>query len=577
MSAVVKSPVVVCPTQQIDAELGIRLLALVVEASGDEAYRVSFRRSPTGPFVAGVLTHEQGEVWSLVEDGTGGATRVAWTSSDEVFALAVGHDATANSSGVADAAPHWPAPVRERLARRGLSGPGTVAFDAGWFLTELATSALDHPILLPDGASKLGLKGLQRAAAILSAVTLAVAADAHGASGADGLARLLGCALDAEQPVEHALAWSGDGRLIGEFEGGELAQLGTDIDDGCRVALGTGLLRVVFPALEPLGLGLGPLVLTGAADPCAKVIHTDSVGAGCVVGEVDPGGAAERAGVVPGMTLSHLSGPSLRLPPRGPDALSFEGVLDAIDTRRSMGRPLTITFETAAPITHLYAVEMPAAATLHALAATVDGGPWVQSPDVGVGASLDALCGRDLVWREDTPRLFLGEAGSVTGAHTDMCPQVQMAHALAGTKLLGVASQRATPRLRGEHAPDGQGEDDHNFEREATSAPTDRPLTERGSRLLGDPEMTIAVLRVGDLAVFDSGALHFASNGAEAVCGAVYHGLMTRGAVPRLRLAAAAYTASRAQTGDAYGGHLFAPELLRLVERRLAASSRVDG
>jgi hypothetical protein len=573
MNADVDYPVDVCPTQQVNAELGIRLLALVVEENGDEAYRVSFRKSPTGPFVAGVLMHEQGEVWALRddrEDREDGATRVVWTSPDAVFALALGHEPTAGSSSVrasvTDAAPYWPAPITERLASRGLSGPGTLAFDAGWFLTELTTSTLDHPILLSDGASKLGLKGLQQAADILDAVPLVAAA-------AGGLAGLLGRAV-------HALAWSGDGRLIAEFDGAELAQLGTDIADGCQVALGTGPLPVVFAPLEPLGLGLGPLVHAAPSGPSAKFIHTNSVGAGCIVGEVDPGGAAERAGVRPGMALSQLSGPSLRLPTRGPDALSFEAVLDAIDTRRSTGRPLTITFETAAPVSHLYAVEMPAAAALDAIAATVNGAPRSQSPDIGVGASLDVLCSRSLVWREDTPRLFLGEAGSVTAAHTDMCPQLQMAHALSGTKLLGVASHRATPRLRDEHAADAESQDNagdnDNFEHEATSIPTDRPLTERESQLLGDPEMTIAVLRVGDLAVFDSGALHFASNGAEGICAAIYHGSITHAAVPRLRLAAAAHVALRAQTGNAYDDHLFAPELLRLVERRLAAASRAD-
>jgi hypothetical protein len=69
--------------------------------------------------------------------------------------------------------------------------------------------------------------------------------------------------------------------------------------------------------------------------------------------------------------------------------------------------------------------------------------------------------------------------------------------------------------------------------------------------------------------VFDSGALHFASNGAEGISGALYHGLITPGAVPRLRLAAAARAGSRPATG-VYSGHLFASELLRLVEQRLA-------
>ena len=545
------------------AGLGIRLLALVVEASGDEAYRVLFRGSSAAPFAAGVMTNAHGDAWDLLADGASGPTRLTWTSPDAVFALALGRDATAAPPGMSEAAPHWPAQVTERLLRRRLSGPGTVAFDAGWFLAELATSALDRPILLPDAAAKLGLTGLERATAILSA------------SGASGLVELLVRALDAERPLDQALAWSGEGRLIGEFHDGELAQLGADIDDGCRAALGTGPLEVVFASSEPLGLGLGPLLPADASRP-QEAHPVDSVGAGCVVGEVDPGGAAERAGVMPGMALSHLSDPYLNLPPRGPDALSFEAVLDAIDARRLVDRPLAVTFDTAAPVTHLYAVEMPAAAALHTLASVVDGGPRGRSSDVGVGASLDALCGRALVWREETPRLFLGEAGSVSCAHTDMCPQVQMAHALVGTKLLGVASHHATPRLRAEHAPDGEGEDGDVLEYEATIVPTDRPLTARASRLLADPEVSVAVLRAGDLAVFDSGALHFACNGAEAISGALYHGLITPAAVPKLRRAAAVHSAASDPAGDAYGGHLFAPELLRLVEQRLAASGRAS-
>ena len=522
------------PTLELGAGLGLRLLALVVDASGGESYRVSLRTSPAAPFVPGVLAHAHGEAWDLRAGGE--STRITWTAPDEVLALALalGRDAAA----VAEAAPSWPAPIVAHLVRRRLSGPGTVAFDAGWFLSELSTSPLDHPLLLLDAASKLGLAGLERAGTILR-----VAEDR-----ADGLTELLVRALGKK-------TWSGEGRLIGEFHGGELAQLGADIGEGCQAAMGTGPLRVVFPPSEPMGLGLGPLLHTDGVD---------SAGTGCVVGEVDPGGAAERSGLRPGMALRYLSNPRLDLPSRGPGALSFEGVLDAIDTRRAEGRPLTVTFDTAAQATHLYAVEMPAAEALRALAETVGRGLWMQSRDVGVGAPLDALCGRTLLWREGTPRLFLGEAGSVTSAHTDMCPQVQMAHALVGTKLVGVASHGATPRLRAEHVP---GDD------EPTSVPTDRPLTARAHRLLCDPDVTVVLLRAGDLAVFDSGALHFASSGAEAISGALYHGLITPAAVPRLRLAAAAHSGSSA---GAYSGHLYAPELLRLAERQLSVLARVD-
>ncbi len=555
-------------TLRIHAKLYIQPLALVVEASGRELWHVSSSTSSEGPFVQGVMTCVGGAAWDLLEHGADEATRVSWTSPDDAFALAVGQPAP-DPRGLAEAAPHWPDSVMGPLARRGLSGPGTVAFDAGWFLDELATSALEHPIVLPAASSKLGLAGLQSATTVLR--TLAAAAGAVGSSSHSGLAELLLRAVREERPSEPGLAWGGDGRLIGEYPGGELGQLGDRVDDGCRAALGTGPLEVVFASDEPLGLGLGPLLYAEDAEAFGGRTDDGSVGVGCVAGEVEPGGAAERAGVRPGMPLAHLSGPHLPLPGLGPDALSFEEVLDAIDTRRALGHPLTITFDTAAPVTHLYAVEMPAATALRAVAARGGEAALVRSRDVGVGASFDALCGRALIWREQTPRLFLGEPGSVTCAHTDMCPQVQMAHGLVGTKLVGVASHSATSRLAAEHAPDDEGEDGEFLEGEATTVPTDRPLTARAARMLCDPEVSVAVLRAGDLAVFDSGALHFVSNGAEALSGAVYHGLITPGAVPRLRRAAAAHHGSQGSAGDGYSDHLFAPELLRLVEQRLAS------
>ena len=555
-----------CPTQEVGAGLSIRLLAHVVDASGDERYRVVFRTAARDPFVSGAMTHVHGETWDLHADGARGTTRVTWASPDAVFALALGHDATVAAAGVAEAAPHWPTTVVDRLVKRRLSGPGTVAFDAEWFLAELATSALEHPLLLPGATEKLGLAGLERATVVLAGL---IAEKEQQASWPSGLAELLVNALDGEQPLGPVPDWGGEGRLIGEFYDGELAQVGTDIDDGCRAALGWGPLEVVFAPLEPMGLGLGPALPTDTAADRGEAHDVDSVGAGCLAGEVTPGGAADRAGVMPGMVLSHLSRPHVDLAAGGPDALSFEEVLDTIDARRASGLPLSITFETAVQVSRLYAVEMPAAVALGVLAATADEGLRVPPRDVGVGASLDALCGHTLVWREDTPRLFLGESGSVTCAHTDICPQVQMVHALVGTKLLGVAAHHATPRLRAEHALADEDEDGNLLEHESTSVSTDRPLSARALRLLCDPEVTIAVLQPGDLALFDSGALHFASNGKAGISGAVYHGLITPATVPRLRLAAAAGGGSRPELG-AYSGHMFAADLLHLVERQLA-------
>jgi hypothetical protein len=360
--------------------------------------------------------------------------------------------------------------------------------------------------------------------------------------------------LSAERTTESAFDWGGDGRLIGEYARGEHGQLGTDVADGCRAALGTGSLQVVFDAAEPLGLGLGPLQPPDSTGPRGDPA---SVGRGAEVGEVEAHGAAARAGVRAGMVLSRLTNPDLLLSSNGRSSLPFEAVLEEIDARRATGLPLTVTFDTAAAVTHLYAVEMPAAATLAAFAAAQGVAPPTTRIDVGVGA---ALRGVAPLWREQTPGLFLGEAGSLTCAHTDICPQLEMAHGLLGLKVLGVASHAATPRLLAKHGEDA--------DEEATRVPTDRPLTRRQARLLGDADVTLVLLSDGDLAVFDSGALHFASNGAGGLNAALYHGMITAGAVARLRLAAAKASGSADSADSAYRNHLFASDLLRIVESR---------
>jgi hypothetical protein len=104
----------------------------------------------------------------------------------------------------------------------------------------------------------------------------------------------------------------------------------------------------------------------------------------------------------------------------------------------------------------------------------------------------------------------------------------------------------------------------------ATYVPTDRPLSPRQADLLGDPDMTLVLLQEGDLAVFDSGALHFASNGADGCSGALFHGTITAAALPRLRQAAE--RGPRRPTEGGYGDHLHAEDLLHLVDARLASS-----
>jgi len=563
-----------CSSHHLGDGRSVRLLALELGASGDETYHVSFSPGAGAAFRSGVMKHAAGRSWDLIEGASTSCTTVVFGSPDEVFSLAFGESHVSQrafAAKVTEAAPHWPTLLTERLARRRLSGGGTVAFDTRWFLSELATSPMDRPLLFPNAASKLGLAGLERASAIVRGFADACEVTGQGEAHDNALAKGLLRVLSAERASDSALDWDGEGRLIGEYMSGELAQLGTDIGDGCRAGIGTGPLDVVFDPAEPLGVSLGPLLPADSTDSGADDNDQGSIGMGAQVGEVEAGGAAERAGVTAGMVLAHFSEPDLVLSPHGPASVPFEVLLNEIDERVATGQALAVTFDTAAPVTHHYAVEMPADAALAAVAAARSLDPeMVRFDGVGVGAAFDTLCGRALLWREDTPRLFIGEAGSLTCAHTDICPQLEMAHGLLGLKILGVASHDASPRLIAEHAGDEVAGPEDAGDEEATRVPTDRPLTARQSRLLGDVDVTMALLQDGDLAVFDSGALHFASNGADGLNCALYHGLITPAAVPRLRLAAAKAAGSHSSSDGAYRDHLFAADLLRVVEPLLA-------
>ena len=565
------------PSLLVRGDLSVRLLALELSADASETYHVSFSPEPGAPFRGGTLRHAADDVWGLTGSDSATLVNIPFGSPDDLFAAALGQSAATSqvfAAMVSAAAPHWPNQVTSRLTRRRLSGAGTIAFDADWFLSELATSAIDRPLLFPGATSKLGLAGLRRASNILrqSGATQSNTPD-------NSLTNILLQSLHAERASSGPSHWAGEGRWIGEYPSGELAQLGTDIGDGCRASIGSGLRQVVFAPDQPLGLSLGPLQ---PADPSPETPQAhrgdesdqSSLGMGIDVGEVEPGGAADRAGVIPGMVLSRLSDPTLVASNGGRSSVPFETVLDEIDRRRAAGLALSVTFDSAAPVTNLYAVEMPANAVLAALAAASGSITSTMAPlDIAVGDALNALCEGALLWREDTPRLFLGEASSMTCAHTDICPQLELAHGLFGLKILGVASHKETARLSAEHGGN-EAAADEAAGYEATRVPTDRPLTPTQSRLLGDTDITLALLQQGDLAVFDSGALHFASNGANGPSGALYHGVITAAAVPRLRIAAAKPAESHTDADGAYRHHLFAADLLRVVETLMASRHR---
>jgi len=267
------------------------------------------------------------------------------------------------------------------------------------------------------------------------------------------------------------------------------------------------------------------------------------------------------------MVFSRLARPDLQLALAGASQVPHEEILAEIDRRLDKGQPLTVIFDTAAPAKRLYAVEMDAGPALAALALTEGVAP---PASLDPGRHIDHLTGGAFLWRETTPRLFLGDCGSMTCAHKDITPQLELAHGLFGTKLVGVASPGATPRLAELHAASESEDDEEEWDEgeDATRIPTDRELGPRQRSLLSDGALSVAALGEGSLLVFASGQLHFASNGADLMSGALYHGAVTRAALPALRAAAAADARSSADAqGGAYANHLHARDVLREISR----------
>ena len=483
----------------------LKLLALDIRRGGlDEVYHVEFDGNP------GRLRPLKGDEWSLSVAGEQNADQVLRLGEPEdVFAAALGGGSSPSQRRSRDecfeelirAAPHWNSatggtPILRNLARRGISGEGTIAFDGATFLALLqSASPVERPLLLPQATRVLAdeLGRLERAASLLSAFATTLRAGRVDVSSnafaetfirADRAERAvnairawqretdgappLGETEAAEAAEEQEAPWDGAGRLIGEWPDGDLAQVGRDVKHGCELAVGKGLHTATFAPSEPLGIGFGPLSLRD--------------GIGCQVGEVDPGSAAERLGVTAGMVVHQITRPDVV----GLAGRPFDEVLGLIDARRDAGDDLTVVFDTAAPVGHLYAVEMPSVAALRAIAisearteddwcaADADASAALQralrgqaEPAQGQGRGQGAAppppgC---ILWHEAETKAFVGDAGSMTCAHVDIAPQLELAHGLHGVKFVGVGTYEATPRLLREHAAaalDDEEEDDED-------------------------------------------------------------------------------------------------------------------
>ena len=220
--------------------LSLRMLALELEP-GHERYVTQVRGVGEAEWsAAAALLHTGGTDWLL------GDETVTLGTPDGVYADVMAlcsPEVPSDRGGLGADVPHWPAEVVSSLERRGLHGSGMVAFCPEHFLSVIASSPMDTAVLLPHAESRLGVAGLRRAGRICrraaaafkrceaEAATTIVAKttfDEYGrrrtSTPASANAAFLATMQAAARADERAWSRSASvGRLVGEFDSGELA------------------------------------------------------------------------------------------------------------------------------------------------------------------------------------------------------------------------------------------------------------------------------------------------------------------------------------------------------------------
>lgn len=163
VDAIALAPSVVCQR----AGAVCRLHSLTLKPGMADTYNVSISPKGGAAWCKGTLRHLADNEWRLCAPGSNGNTLpdvVSLGSPEAVYAAAVAPHADAEvSEDIQRAAPFWPEQLVRKLEAYGLHGEGTIVFDTTSFLSLLTKSSMEHPVLFPRGAAKMGLDGLNRA------------------------------------------------------------------------------------------------------------------------------------------------------------------------------------------------------------------------------------------------------------------------------------------------------------------------------------------------------------------------------------------------------------------------------
>lgn len=429
-------------------EIQIALGAVEVQQSTGSHCRVLYGQVfRDGKWCPVTLTETEPDLW------------IGGPEAPEAGPLTFSFDAMKRSS-LQREAPGWPSELVEDLSRWPLKGPGTVVFDAHFFVQRGVSAVLSSgfPVLFVGAAQQMGLVTEDWIPGIAKHLTNRSLCEVFGGTSLEEMIQ------DLPEDLK-----KGHFDIAGAIAGADSA----NEEHWSRVYT----VKIQSPerlTIESCSWTLGAML----REPVSEV--------DAAVGDV----------------LLKINGWGILWQ-------SFDDIQELLI---DLPGTAEITFGRPKVIQKIYLRE--AVASAEALSLFCDG---VDGDGKVLVSQLAALLSRaGLVFAEDRPGLFAGDAGTASHLHVDRKPLLQFCHGLHGCKFFCVAPGKAP----GPQVPWQSG-----AQLEA-KLPTDAKLSTAAVEWMQSPEVSVCCLHPGDLLLFLGQSCHAGCNGAAQMSLSLFHGTM---------------------------------------------------
>lgn len=361
-------------------------------------------------------------------------------------------------------APGWPSELAEDLSRWPLKGPGTVVFDAHFFVQRGVSAVLSSgsPVLFVGAAQQLGL--------VTEDWIPGIAKQLKNRS----LCEVVGSSSSLEEMIQDLP----EDLRKGHFD---IAGAIAGVDERHWTQVYT--VKIERPEqliIESCSWTLGAML----REPISEV--------NAAVGDV----------------LLKINGQGILWH-------SFDEIQELLVQLGSA----EITFGRPKVIQKIYLREAVASAEALSLFG-VDGLDGLNVDGKVLVSQLGTLLSRaGLVFAEDRPGLFAGDAGTASHLHVDRKPLLQFCHGLHGCKFFCVAPGKSP----GPQVPWQSGS---QLEMLDAQLPTDEKLSPAAVEWMQSPEVSVCCLHPGDLLLFLGQSCHAGCNGAAQMSLSLFHGAM---------------------------------------------------